>query len=140
MDPVVIFPDGQALVAGHIRAQLILRDNAAVKVASRVPNPRPDKFVLVRRLGGPRLNVAVDNPMLGIECWDLEDDGAISLAQLVRGIVLAMPGAIGTPAVAVYDVGEVSGPQLLPDPTSDHPRAVFTVSVALRGSKEVLIP
>lgn len=136
-DPVVIFPDAVALVIGHVRAELLARGDTA-KIGSRVPNPRPNRFVLIRRLGGPRLNVAVDDALLGFECWDLEDPDAHDLAQLCRGLVNALPEALD--GVARYRVGEASGPQLLPDPTSDHPRFVFTVTVALRGAKEVPVP
>lgn len=138
LDPVILFPDSQALVAGAIRAALQLRSDTAT-VASRVPMPRPERFVLVRRLGGMRRNVAVDEPTLGIEVWADDDDDAITLAQLVRGIALALPGA-DLDGTTVSDVTEVAGVQLLPDPTSDQPRAVFTISVALRGAKEVLTP
>lgn len=128
----VVYPDAAAVVASFLSAELDTHGDTA-PVGSRVPNPRPSRFVVVRRLGGPRLNLVADNAMLGVECWGADEADAHDLAQLCRALVhsLAHGHHDGIP---IYGVTEVAGPGSLPDPLSDSPRFTFTVQVAMRGS------
>lgn len=128
MPPVIVFPDAAALLADHLRG--VLDD---VHVGTRVPTDRPATFVLVRRLGGVRNTIVSDEPMIGVECWAATDATAHDLAQLCRGHLHALPGAVLAGTV-VYRVADVGGPSDLPDPLSDQPRFVFTVSVGMRGA------
>lgn len=131
MQPVK-FPDATAVVVTFLNTQLDVHGDTA-PVGSRVPSSRPTRFVLVRRLGGPRLNRVADNAMLGIECWGTDEADAHDLAQLCRALVHSMPGTTQS-GVAVYGVTELSGPGSLPDPLSDSPRFTFTVQVTMRGT------
>lgn len=126
--PFVLFPDATRIVADRLRALL-----EPTPVVTRVPKPRPDRFVLVRRLGGARANLVVDDAQLGIECWDDTDAEAHDLAQLARAHVNAMAGTVAG-GVRVYAVREFAGPADLPDPLSNQPRYVFTSQVAVRGT------
>lgn len=128
----VVFPDATAVLVSFLRTELAARSDSAT-VGSRVPNPRPDRFVLVRRVGGPALNRVADNATVTIECWDLAAEDAHDLAQLCRALVHSLPGSerSGTP---IYRVTELAGPGELPDPLSDHPRYTVTMQVAMRGT------
>lgn len=123
------FPDGVAVVRAYLREALVDRGED-VPVGTRVPSPRPARFVRLERVGGTRLDLVTDRPRIDVHCWAVDDDSAIDLAQLARALLFAMPGWRG--AVA-YDVSEVGGPNTLPDPTSEQPRVVFAVEVSLRG-------
>ena len=132
MAPVVIFPDATRVVADYLRAELTARGQAA-PVWSRVPTPRPARFVLARRLGGPRLNLVADGAQIGVECWDSSEETAHDLCQLCRALIHAMPGTVQG-GVPIYRVTEVGGPATLPDPLSDSPRCVATFIVSMRGT------
>lgn len=121
MRPVVIFPDAVEVIIGH------LADVLDDPVEPRVPNPRPDRFLTVQRVGGARRTIVTDAPLLAFEAWAQSDQDAHDLAQLARAHVHALVGT------AVYLVEEAGGPALLPDPESHQSRYVFTVAVHLRG-------
>lgn len=132
MWPPVLFPAADTVVVTNLAAVLAARGDTAV-VATIVPNPRPDRLVVVHRTGGPRRDQITDNAQLTIECWDATDTGAHDLAQLVRAYINAMPGHVHN-GVAVYRVTEFSGPALLPEPNTALPRYSFTAQVAMRGA------
>lgn len=128
MPDVVIFPDAEHVVLDFLHDEL-----GDVDVGNFVPKPRPERFVLVRRLGGPRMNEVADNAMLGIEAWGENLGDAQDLIQWCRALIHSMSGQI-VAGVTVYRVTEIGGPAQLPDPLSDQPRYVFTVQVAMRGA------
>lgn len=131
---VIVFPDATATIADRLAAELTDR-NDDTPVVSKVPDPRPTEFVLVRRTGGISRAVVVDDALVTIESWGPDDETAHDRAQLCRGILLASVGA-QQGDVVIYRVTEVSGPGNLPDPVSEHPRYSQTFSVALRGAVE----
>lgn len=124
----VLYPD-----AVHVAISWLETQMGPNLLVPRVPNPRPTRMVLVRRVGGPRLNMVADNATLAVEAWDVSEEDAHDLAQEARGYLFAMRGEV-VEGVACYRVGDVGGPQLLPDPESDQPRYAFTVNVAMRGA------
>lgn len=127
MSAVSVFPDAELLISGHLDEVL------DATVGTKVPNPRPSPLVVVRRVGGPRLNPVADDALLTIESWAADPSDAHDLAQLARAHVHALRGQVVAGA-AVYRTADAAGPQSLPDPLSDEPRYSFTVSVALRGA------
>lgn len=127
---LVVYPDACEVVCPYLAYEL------GVHVGTRVPTSRPSTFVVVRRLGGPRLNLVADNAMLGVECWADSEQEAQDLAQLSRGLIHALRGT-SQDGVAVYRITEVAGPQELPDPDSDQCRYVFTLQIAMRGTSAV---
>ncbi|MFF9088652.1 hypothetical protein ACF1BE_19910 [Streptomyces sp. NPDC014991] len=131
MGAPVGFPDAVALVRAYLRDALVAR-GADVPVGTRVPSPRPARFVRLERVGGTRLDLVTDRPRLDVHCWGDSEESAADLAALVRALLFAMPGWRG--AVA-YDVVEVGGPNTLPDPESQQPRVAFAVEVSLRGTR-----
>lgn len=128
MSDAVVFPDAVAVAIAWLTEQM-----GPGLVYPRVPKVRPDRFVLVRRVGGPRLNKVADNALLAVEAWDQAEEDAHDLAQDARGYLHALRGETVN-GVACYRVDELSGPQLLPDPESEVPRYVFTVQTAMRGA------
>ncbi len=124
--PVVVFPDATAAVTSR------LGDVLAVPTDARVPKPRPDEFIVVRRVGGPRRDIVTDEATLTIEAWAQDEAAAHDLAQLARAHVHAMAGTTEGD-VRVYRVGEFAGPASLPDPDSSQSRYTLTVTVAVRG-------
>lgn len=124
---VVVFPDATAVTVTHLAGEL------EVPVVSKVPNPRPDTFVRVRRVGGPRRDLVTDQAQLTVEAWAATDADAADLAQLARAHIHNMRGQVIS-GVACYRVTEMAGPANLPDPTTDHARYSLTIAVAMRGA------
>lgn len=129
----ILFPDAAAAVIGALNTQLPALGFSAVPVRSKVPNPRPARFVLVFRTGGPRVNIVTDAAQLTIEAWAASDADAHDLAQAARAIVNSLEATV-TSGVTVYGVNEFSGPGYLPDPESAQPRYTWSASVNVRGA------
>ncbi|MFD5838223.1 hypothetical protein ACFWHV_32440 [Streptomyces collinus] len=129
MSAPIAFPDGVAVVRAYLHEQLVARGED-VPVGTRVPSPRPPRFVRLERVGGTRLDLVTDRPRIDVHCWGDSDESATDLAIVARSLLFAMPGWRG--AVA-YNVTDVGGPNTLPDPDSEQPRVVFAVEVSLRG-------
>ena len=118
------FPDAQLVVVEYLR---VLLD--PVPVGTRVPNPRPDRLVTLRRAGGVR-GAVVDRPRLDFFAWAQADEDAQDLIGAVRRHLAAMPGLRGE--VRVTGVAEFAGPVPAPD-ESGQPRWLATWEIALRG-------
>lgn len=126
MDAPIIFPDTGAAVIAYLAGV------AGCPVTRAVPDVRPSTFVTVQRQGGTSRNLVTDEAQLGIECWAQTPEAAHDLAQLVRGHINALPGAVAS-GVRFYRVTELAGPADLPDPLSGQSRFVFAVLVASRA-------
>jgi len=131
MAPLVLFPDPAAVLIGHVAAQLTAHGQAA-PVHNAIPNPRPNRFVVVRSAGGGRESVVVDRPMVTVQGWDKRGDLAERLCQWVRAIIHAARGDV-VAGVPVYRVDDVGGPVPVPDPLSAHQVYQCTLQVAMRG-------
>ncbi|OUD02569.1 hypothetical protein [Streptomyces swartbergensis] len=136
MPAAIVFPDAAEIVATYLREALAAA-GFPVRVGTRVPNPRPDEFVRLKRIGGARLDVVTDRPRLDVHCWGADDERAHDLTQITRALLLAIPGWHGA---AAYDVAEVGGPNELPDPETSSPRLAFAVEVSLRGKRLAPVP
>lgn len=128
MTALVEFPDITQIIAVRLAAA------TGERCGTRVPNPRPTGgFLVIRRVGGPRLNIVADNPTVTIEAWHDTDGEAHDLCQLARSIVHAMRGEVHSGST-IYRISEFAGPTDLPDPLSDHPRYSCTLSIRVRGA------
>lgn len=131
MAETIVFPDVTAAMTTLLRSRLAAL-GSSVPVGTRVPNPRPAAFVLVRRVGGATRNLVVDEATLVVEAWAANESASHDLAQLARAVVHSALGTTTT-AGTIYRTDEFAGPASLPDPDSDQARHTFTVSVAARG-------
>jgi hypothetical protein len=133
MPAALLFPDAVAVVNPYLRVALA-GAGLAVPVVSRVPNPRPSRFVRVQRTGGPEVFArVVDGAQVTVDCWAADDGAAMDLAQIARRLLHDMSGTVQS-GVSVHRVVEVGGPQNLPDPDSESPRVTFTVQIQMRGA------
>lgn len=124
MTEVLIAPDAEAVVIAGLAAGLAARGDTA-SVSTRIPSPRPGRLVRVRRRGGPRTDLVIDNPLILLECWAPTETDAADLAALVAGLFAALDGQ----AVAGHTIlhAEIlGGPSNDPDPDSATPRYTLT--------------
>lgn len=126
MRDAVLFPDVAAAVCTYLRTTL------GVPTGSKVPNPRPDEFYRVQRIGGVSRSVVLDDALLVVEAWAPTDQEADDLAQLARAHLLALcSDHVGS--TLLYRATDASAPALLPDPVSGSPRSTATYQVTARG-------
>lgn len=127
MTEAVAFPDVEALAVTYLTGRL-----SGVPVSTRVPHPRPAKFVRVSRVGGTSPNRVTDAALVIVKCWAATEPEAADLARTVRAYVGAMAQtSVGSDYVR--RIREVAGPQAFPDPASESPRYQFTVQIDTRG-------
>jgi len=82
---LITFPDVEALCVTALNGFL-----TDCKASTKVPNPRPDKLVLVTCIGGIRRNVGIDAPVVLFECWSTDEVSAQELGARVRAFVYSM--------------------------------------------------
>lgn len=131
MVPAVVFPDVELWATAYLRAALSGRPEsyaANVFVSNAVPSTRRDRMVVVRRDGGPRLDVAREAARLSVRVWAKSEQDVSNLTQLVRALLWASPN--GDPVLKVSDL---SGPSPVAD-ESGQPLRVFTLEVLVRGT------
>lgn len=132
MQPLIVFPDVELWATGYLRAQLDAREETyaqGVKVGVEVPNPRPARFVTVRRDGGPRLDVIREAARLSVNVWASTTKDASDLAALVRAILGASAGE-----GPILRARELSGPSPIAD-ESKQSRMFLVVELTVRGSR-----
>jgi hypothetical protein len=120
----VTYADAELVVVEYLRPLI-----DPVPIGLRVPNPRPDKFVNIRRVGGTADRV-IDVARIDLFAWALTDQDAQDLAMTLRRYLAAMPGVRG--GVRVVRVEEFAGPMPAPD-DSNQPRWLVTDDISLRG-------
>lgn len=120
------FFDVAGLVIGHLAGEL------SVSVSSRVPDPRPERFVQVRRIGGLSAEPVRDRARLDVHCWALTDPEAMSLALEVRSHMWALSGTDLLGPV-VYEVAEFMGPRHQDDDLTGTPRVWATYELVVRA-------
>lgn len=124
----IVFPDATLTIVDILEAALP-GFGCDVPIGGHVPNPRPAVFVRVLRTGGVRATLVTDAAQVTVESWASRTGDAHDLAQLVRAVLLAAPGAAGVVAVE-----ELSGPADLPDPESNQHRFTQSFLVHTRGA------
>ncbi|MCC3333591.1 hypothetical protein [Nocardia abscessus] len=127
----VTFPDIVITLADYLASALAAR-GVTDPVVAEVPDPRPDRFVRVVRIGGPRTNLITDTPRIVAECWDTSGAGAAELASVTRAlIVAAAPGYLGSAWVGKAIDRGVS---YSPDPDTGTPRYLITAELVMNGA------
>jgi hypothetical protein len=99
----IVFPNTTLLVLNYLDSA------SALPVHTRVPDPRPEQWIQLRRSGGNKVLVR-DRVALTFTAWDSEDENrcAINLAT-VRSLIHALQQT-STLGPMVYEVNETSGP------------------------------
>jgi hypothetical protein len=122
----VEFDDVEVALVAYVKARLTARGDTA-KVATKRTTNSPARLVRIMRAGGFFENRVSDVALVIFECWDADDDGAASLARIVRAEVQALDqGYLKWRA-------EVSGPAYFPHPDTNLSRYQLTQSVAVVG-------
>lgn len=127
---MVTFTDVEAWACAWLHDQLAQRPEPhahGVYVSSQVPNPRMDRMVILRRDGGPRLDVVREVARLDVRVWASSDGEVADLTALVRGLLAA---TVGEGPVRGYS--EVAGPITVPE-ESGQPLRYFTVELIARA-------
>lgn len=129
---VIVFPDSVELVLTQLAAQLPTALGRSVPTGNRVPSPRPDEFVRVRRMGGTKKTYVSEEAYLEIEAWSTSVSAAEDIAQATRAVVFDMKGQTYN-GIPVYEVNDAGGPAEVADPLSDQPRHTFSIAIHVRG-------
>jgi hypothetical protein len=133
MPEVIVFPDVEAVVVSYLNTQFAARSETA-RASTKVPAPRPAKFVRVLRTGGSS-SLVEDRAQLTIEAWATTAVAANALMQLTRGLMHAIDQVTYlTVTYQFYRPQEFSGPANRPDPDSGMERYTETFSVGVRGT------
>jgi len=128
--PVVIFPDVELWATGYLRAALADRTEpyaASVLVSNEVPQTRRDRMVIVRRDGGPRLDVTREAARLSVRVWGPTEQVATDLARLVAALLWAAP--TGSPVLRVQ---QQTGATPVAD-SSGQPLRFMSFEITVRG-------
>ncbi|MGW4028252.1 hypothetical protein ACWEFL_02850 [Streptomyces sp. NPDC004838] len=128
--PPVRMPDAVEVTCDYLRERLTAR-GIVVPVGSRVPSPRPVRFVRIERIGGVQHSVVTDRPRLDVECWGADESDAQDLMAVCRALLGAARGTHGGTTLYRPATG---GPQWLPDKESGQARFAFTFDVTMRGT------
>lgn len=126
-----IFADLDLAITGYLRDALAAREEACaadVQVSVKVPNPRLDRMVIVRRDGGRRTGPVLETARIGVQVWGATFEECSALCALVRALLTAMPD--GDPVCAVE---EVLAPSPVDDP-SGQPLRFGTYLLTARGA------
>lgn len=114
---------------GFVRA-VLANELEGVAVGVKVPNPRPDSFVLVKREGGGRQDKHRDNPGIGVFSWAETEDKAYNLAAKVSDIMLSLEYMSGVAEVVEETLTTA------PDPKDESPRWYGSYSLTTYNIKE----
>lgn len=128
--PVVIHDDIELWATARLRELLAARPEAYTKnvlVSNKVPNPRRDRMVTIRRDGGGRLDAVREAPRLGVNVWAKTEKDAADLARMVAALLAASPD--GNPVSRVRITG---GPYAVDD-ESRQPRFYITAEAISKG-------
>lgn len=94
-------------------------------VATKVPNPRPDKFVRVTRAGGQGRNLVQSDPRLLIECWAPDSVSALNLARMAYAHLWAHYGS----SSVWGGRASLTEPVNFPDSETKSPRYQFIATI-----------
>lgn len=128
--PIVIHDDIELWATARLRALLAARSEAYTKnvyISNKVPNPRRDRMVIIRRDGGGRLDAVREAPRLGVNIWAKTEQDATDLGRMVAALLAASPD--GNPVSRVRITG---GPYAVAD-DSNQPLRYLTAEVISKG-------
>ncbi|MCP4959666.1 MAG: hypothetical protein GY925_10405 [Actinomycetia bacterium] len=103
-----------------------------VSVSSKVPSPRPDEFIQIRRIGGPGVPPVTEVVRLDVFTWADTGPRAMELLGLVRESIWALAGGVALGYV-VYGVVEFMGPTQSDDTETSTPRGWYRPELTVRA-------
>ena len=130
--PLILFPDVELWLANYLRAVFVDRVEpytTGVYVSNTVPSTRRPRMVVVRRDGGPRLDVIREVARVGVNVWAETEQDATDLARITAALIWASPD--GNP---VLRVRQTTGPTPITD-VSGKPIRYMTYEITLRGTE-----
>lgn len=125
---LILFPDVEAWLTAHLRDGLAARTEAYcadVHVGIDEPNPRPARSVVVRRVGGFRLDRVRELARMGVNVWAATEADAADLTSMVRALVAACPDGLPVVKAAEQSANDVPDAQ---------PHRYVVVDLTVRGS------
>lgn len=131
MRPLVLFADAEAWAVDFLAGFLSARAEPyaqGVRVSTRVPEPRADRMVVVRRDGGPRQTPVSEVARLAVRVWATSDEDASDLTNLVRAALASSPGEGPVRAAT-----EISGPSYVIE-ESGQPLRYVVVELTMRAT------
>lgn len=117
-----MFADVEAMVVMFLATRL------GVPVRTRVPNPRPDRFIRVWRSGGAAQNRVMDVAQVTVTAWSADSVDASELAREAQSALLNDHSNM----TLVRSVRETGGLYSDPDLATGTPRYTFTVELRVR--------
>lgn len=130
--PAIFFPNAAGLVVQRLPPLLAAHPEefaSGVVVATVIPQNRPARLVTVRRDGGARRGLVLEDARLGINVWGQSDDEVGALTALVRALLPTLVD--GEP---FQRIEELSGPADV-SALSGQARRYFTVEAVTRGEQ-----
>lgn len=120
------FEDAEAMAVAFLKPVA-----APERVGTKVPNPRPKRFVRAYRTGGSAINRVLERAQITVEVEAESSTAAFDLASRCRGEFLnrymRMP--------LVRNVAETGGLYYAPDPATGADRYRFTMSLTIRAAR-----
>lgn len=120
-----MLPDVEAMVGAFLRSRMV------PPVSTKVPNPRPARFIRAWRTGGAASNRVLEDAQITVTCAAPNSVQASDDARAARTFLLndytAMP--------LVRGVEEVTGPYFDPDPDTGGDRYSLTVRLRVRAAR-----
>lgn len=131
LQPVAAVPvDADLWWIVYLRGAVVGRPESfltGVKFDRKVPNPRPDRLVVVRREGG-NVSGLFDKPRVAFDVWATTEQDATNLANLMVALALKAPLA----GAGCTNVEHLGGPNSVPDP-SGQPRRLALIEATHRA-------
>jgi hypothetical protein len=126
---VIRFQDSEELLRVVVAAKTSEVLGSTLPASTKVPNPRPAEFLVIRRIGGSARDLVTDVPVIQIEAWASTESRAQLIAQTARAVVHWLRDING---ITVELDEEVVGPVSYPD-GSAQARYIGSYSIAVRG-------
>lgn len=130
MGAAVLWPDVEAAAVAYLSTalgELSQPVTSGVHVSTRLPNPRPERAVIVRDDGGPPLGDVRAVARIGVNVWAATDADAADLAAIVTALINGWPD--GKPVIRAV-AGRANQ---VPD-DSGQPLRYLTAEVWVRGT------
>lgn len=125
----VRFLDAEELLRVVVTAKVNEVLGSTLSGSTKIPNPRPAEFLVIRRIGGSARDLVTDVPVIQIEAWASTESRAQLIANTARSVVWWLQDINGESVVLET---EVIGPVSYPD-GSAQARYTGSYAIAVRG-------